>query len=202
MLLPRSRRDRARAGHRRGHVSRQPRAAHRQPREARRRREPAARPEQRPGCGPHGLRARPPHRLRPIDDARAGLRGACGAHRGPGGAGARRDADASRPRRRATLKGCGSSAGTSCSRIRNADADAARARPACELVVVQDLFLNETAREFGTVFLPACSSFEKDGTFMNSERRIQRVRSGRSSRSATSKPDWEIMCLVAQRHGT
>ncbi len=38
------------------------------------------------------------------------------------------------------------------------------------------MFLTETAREFGTVFLPACSSFEKDGTFMNAERRIQRVR--------------------------
>ena len=42
--------------------------------------------------------------------------------------------------------------------------------------MVQDLFLTETAREFGSVFLPACSSFEKDGTFMNAERRIQRVR--------------------------
>jgi len=43
-------------------------------------------------------------------------------------------------------------------------------------LVVQDLFLNETARELATVFLPAASSFEKDGTFMSSERRIQRVR--------------------------
>jgi formate dehydrogenase major subunit len=54
--------------------------------------------------------------------------------------------------------------------------DTARALRALELVIVQDLFLNETARMFGTVFLPACSSFEKDGTFMNGERRIQRVR--------------------------
>ena len=36
-----------------------------------------------------------------------------------------------------------------------------------DLVIVQDLFMNELAREFGHVFLPACSSFEKDGTFMN-----------------------------------
>jgi formate dehydrogenase major subunit len=43
-------------------------------------------------------------------------------------------------------------------------------------LVVQDLFLNETARELATVFLPAAASFEKDGTFMSSERRIQRVR--------------------------
>ena len=51
-----------------------------------------------------------------------------------------------------------------------------RALASMELVIVQDLFLTETAREFGSVFLPACSSFEKDGTFMNAERRIQRVR--------------------------
>ena len=38
-----------------------------------------------------------------------------------------------------------------------------------ELVVVQDLFLTETARLAGSVFLPVASSFEKDGTFMNSE---------------------------------
>jgi len=41
---------------------------------------------------------------------------------------------------------------------------------------VSDLFLNETARRFATVVLPAASTFEKDGTFMNSERRVQRVR--------------------------
>ena len=70
----------------------------------------------------------------------------------------------------------------------------------CEHVIVQDLFLNETAREVGTVFLPACSSFEHDGTFMNSERRIQRVRTAVEPRGE-SKPDWEIMCLVAQAMG-
>jgi predicted molibdopterin-dependent oxidoreductase YjgC len=36
-----------------------------------------------------------------------------------------------------------------------------------ELVIIQDLFLNETASAFGLSFLPAASSFEKDGTFMN-----------------------------------
>ena len=51
-----------------------------------------------------------------------------------------------------------------------------RAMEQLDLVIVQDLFLNETAREFGDVFLPAASSFEKDGTFMNGERRVQRVR--------------------------
>jgi formate dehydrogenase major subunit len=67
-----------------------------------------------------------------------------------------------------------------------------------EFVVVQDLFLTETARAAGSVFLPACSSFEKDGTFMNSERRIQRVRKVIEP-IGQSRPDWEILCHVAQK---
>jgi formate dehydrogenase major subunit len=81
--------------------------------------------------------------------------------------------------------------------------DATRSRQAFEgmdLVVVQDLFLNETAKEFGTVFLPAASSFEKDGTFMNAERRVQRVRQAIDP-VGDSKPDWEIICLVAGAMG-
>lgn len=66
-----------------------------------------------------------------------------------------------------------------------------------DFVVVQDLFMNELAREFGHVFLPACSSFEKDGTFMNSERRVQRVRRALEP-VGHSKPDWEIICEVAK----
>ncbi|HWQ32867.1 MAG TPA: formate dehydrogenase subunit alpha [Blastocatellia bacterium] len=69
-----------------------------------------------------------------------------------------------------------------------------------ELVIVQDLFLNETAKEFGTVFLPAASSFEKDGTFMNAERRIQRVRKVIEPVSE-AKSDWEIVCEVARAMG-
>lgn len=69
-----------------------------------------------------------------------------------------------------------------------------------ELVVVQDLFLNELARDFGHVFLPACSSFEKDGTFMNSERRVQRVRRAIAP-AGQSRPDWEIVCDVARAMG-
>jgi formate dehydrogenase major subunit len=57
----------------------------------------------------------------------------------------------------------------------NADATH-RALARLDGLVVQDLFLNETARELATVFLPTAASFEKDGTFMSSERRIQRVR--------------------------
>lgn len=75
-----------------------------------------------------------------------------------------------------------------------------RALERLDLVIVQDMFLNETAREFGTVFLPAASSFEKDGTFMNAERRIQRVRKAIEPVGA-SKPDWEIVCDVARAMG-
>ena len=67
-------------------------------------------------------------------------------------------------------------------------------------MVVVDLFLNETAKEFGTVFLPAVSSYERDGTFMNSERRVQRVRRAVSPRGQ-AKPDWEIICLLAGKLG-
>jgi formate dehydrogenase major subunit len=64
-----------------------------------------------------------------------------------------------------------------------------------DLLIVQDLFLNETAR-YASVFLPACSSFERDGTFMNAERRIQRVRKVIEP-VGESKSDWEIICLIA-----
>lgn len=69
-----------------------------------------------------------------------------------------------------------------------------------DLLVVQDLFLTETARLAGSVFLPACSSFEKDGTFMNSERRIQRVRKAIEP-CDESRTDWEILCQVAREMG-
>ena len=70
-----------------------------------------------------------------------------------------------------------------------------------ELVVVQDMFMNELAREFGHVFLPACSSFEKDGTFMNSERRVQRVRKAVEPRRASRSPTGRSSALVAQAMG-
>jgi len=82
--------------------------------------------------------------------------------------------------------------------LTNPDANATRAALGrLDLVIVQDLFLNELARDFAQVFLPACSSFEKDGTFMNSERRVQRVRRVIGPPGA-AKPDWEILCRVAQ----
>jgi formate dehydrogenase major subunit len=69
-----------------------------------------------------------------------------------------------------------------------------------DLLIIQDLFLNETAKEFGHVFLPACSSYEKEGTFMNSERRVQRVRKAIEERGE-SRSDWEIICGVAKAMG-
>ncbi|HEX7669215.1 MAG TPA: formate dehydrogenase subunit alpha [Polyangiaceae bacterium] len=71
---------------------------------------------------------------------------------------------------------------------------------ALELLVVQDLFLDETARRFAHVFLPAVSSFEKDGTFMNSERRVQRVRRAVPP-IGEARPDWEILCDLAKAMG-
>ncbi len=85
--------------------------------------------------------------------------------------------------------------------LTNANATATeRALSSLEFLIVEDLFLNETARQFGSVFLPATSSFEKDGTFMNAERRIQRVRKAIEP-AGGSKPDWEIICAVAKAMG-
>ncbi|WP_432476476.1 formate dehydrogenase subunit alpha [Nocardioides sp. GXQ0305] len=69
---------------------------------------------------------------------------------------------------------------------------------AMELVVVQDLFLNETAR-FAHVFLPGSSFLEKDGTFTNAERRINRVRPVFPSR--VGKDEWQVVCEIAQAMG-
>jgi formate dehydrogenase major subunit len=69
---------------------------------------------------------------------------------------------------------------------------------AMELVVVQDLFLNETAK-LAHVFLPGTSFLEKDGTFTNAERRINRVRPVMTPR--TGKHEWEVACELAQAMG-
>ncbi len=85
--------------------------------------------------------------------------------------------------------------------LTNANVSATRqALSKLELVIVQDLFMNETAREFGTVFLPAASSYEKDGTFMNAERRIQRIRKAIEP-IGEAKSDWEIIRLLASALG-
>ena len=69
---------------------------------------------------------------------------------------------------------------------------------AMDLVIVQDLFLNETAA-FAHVFLPGTSFLEKDGTFTNAERRINRVRPIMASR--TGKSEWEVTCDLATAMG-
>jgi formate dehydrogenase alpha subunit len=66
-----------------------------------------------------------------------------------------------------------------------------------DVLVVQDLFLHETA-EHAHVFLPAASFAEKDGTFTNSERRVQRVRRAIAP-AGDARPDWWITGELAKR---
>jgi formate dehydrogenase major subunit len=67
-----------------------------------------------------------------------------------------------------------------------------------DCIVVQDLFLNETAK-FAHVFLPGTSFLEKDGTFINAERRINRVRPVMKPRQG--KAEWRITQDLAQALG-
>jgi formate dehydrogenase major subunit len=69
---------------------------------------------------------------------------------------------------------------------------------AMECVVVQDLFLNETAN-YAHVFLPGSTFLEKDGTFTNAERRIQRVRKVMAPKNGYA--DWEITQMLANALG-
>ncbi|MFM7211173.1 MAG: molybdopterin oxidoreductase family protein, partial [Actinomycetota bacterium] len=69
---------------------------------------------------------------------------------------------------------------------------------AMDCVIVQDLFLNETAA-FAHVFLPGTSFLEKDGTFTNAERRINRVRPVMASK--TGKQEWEVTCDLSTALG-
>ena len=69
---------------------------------------------------------------------------------------------------------------------------------AMECVVVQDLFLNETAK-YAHVFLPGASFLEKDGTFTNAERRISRVR--RVMPPLAGMADWEVTLALAKALG-
>ncbi len=69
---------------------------------------------------------------------------------------------------------------------------------AMECIVVQDLFLNETAM-YAHVFLPGSSFLEKDGTFTNAERRISRVR--RVMKPKAGYADWEVTVLLANALG-
>ena len=69
---------------------------------------------------------------------------------------------------------------------------------AMECVVVQDLFLNETAN-YAHIFLPGSTFLEKDGTFTNAERRINRVRKVMTPKNGLA--DWEITLAIAKAMG-
>ncbi|UFM66718.1 formate dehydrogenase subunit alpha [Paracoccus sp. MA] len=69
---------------------------------------------------------------------------------------------------------------------------------AMDIVIVQDLFLNETAN-YAHVFLPGSSFLEKNGTFTNAERRINMVR--RAMTPKNGYEDWEVTQLLANRMG-
>jgi len=68
-----------------------------------------------------------------------------------------------------------------------------------EFLVVQDIFLTETAQH-ADVILPGTSFAEKDGSFTNTERRVQRVRKAIDP-VGDSRPDWQITCEIAKRMG-
>ncbi|HSF86971.1 MAG TPA: formate dehydrogenase subunit alpha [Acidimicrobiia bacterium] len=68
-----------------------------------------------------------------------------------------------------------------------------------EFLVCQEIFMSETAK-LADVVLPATSFAEKDGTFTNTERRVQRVRKAVDP-PGEAKPDWEILCLMSTAMG-
>lgn len=83
-----------------------------------------------------------------------------------------------------------------------ADADINNVRDCIEklsFLVVQDIFLSETA-EIADVVLPGASFAEKEGSFTATDRRVQPVRQAIEP-LGDSKPDWEIICLLAQKMG-
>ena len=69
---------------------------------------------------------------------------------------------------------------------------------AMECIVVQDIFLNETAK-YAHVLLPGSSFLEKDGTFTNAERRISRVRKVMPPKAGYA--DWEVTVALSNRLG-
>jgi formate dehydrogenase (NADP+) alpha subunit len=74
-----------------------------------------------------------------------------------------------------------------------------KALKSLEFLVVQDIFLSETAK-LADVVLPAASFASDDGTFTNTERRVQRIRKAVPA-PGESKPDWEIVCIIANKMG-
>lgn len=82
------------------------------------------------------------------------------------------------------------------------EADANHVKKALEKLdffVVQDIFLTETA-QYADIVLPACCFAEKDGTFTNTERRVQRIRKAVNP-PGQAREDWRITCEIARRMG-
>jgi len=77
--------------------------------------------------------------------------------------------------------------------------DVADAFAKLDFFVVQDIFFSETCK-YADLVLPASPALEKDGTFVNTERRIQRLYKALEP-LGESKPDWEIIQLIAQKMG-
>jgi predicted molibdopterin-dependent oxidoreductase YjgC len=75
----------------------------------------------------------------------------------------------------------------------------AKALDKVDFLVVQDIFLTETGLK-ADVVLPAVSFAEKDGTFSNTERRVQRIRAAVAPRGE-AKPDWQIIQELSTRMG-
>ncbi len=69
-----------------------------------------------------------------------------------------------------------------------------------EFIVIQDPFINKTAQVVGDIFLPCVTNFEKEGTFMNAERRISKVNKVIEP-PPVLKADWEIICMLAKEMG-
>jgi NADH-quinone oxidoreductase subunit G len=74
-----------------------------------------------------------------------------------------------------------------------------RALRAVPFLIVQDMFLTETAKH-ADIFLPACSFIEKDGSFTNIEGRVQKFKKAVQPRGQ-SKPDWQIVAELMARLG-
>ena len=196
--LLRPRRDRTRAGLDHGDGHRQPRHGHRQRRPRRRGRESAARPEQCAGLLRHGLLPARVAGLPPC--VRHRPRATCS--RRPGASSIQPEPGLRIPNMfDAALDGssraCTARAKTSSQSDPNTQHVQA-ALAAMECMVVQDLFLNETAK-FAHVFLPGSSFLEKDGTFTNAERRISRVR--KVMPPLAGKADWEVTVGLAKALG-
>jgi formate dehydrogenase major subunit/formate dehydrogenase alpha subunit len=70
----------------------------------------------------------------------------------------------------------------------------------CEFIVSQDIFLNDSTRKYADVVLPASSFAEKDGTFTNTERRVNRVRKALDC-PGDAREDWRIVLAMAKALG-